>query len=449
MGTRKGDWRDLLHAYAQAVAFKKLWLGLIGVLATVLIVIVTAFVYDLAAQQGMVTKCDFGHLAEYGNRNNVVLALARGRTVTEAMREDADYESGEAAGPEALELLPGIPAPRLGLGAFVEITPVLNPFSGNGWHLLISVFFYLALIRVWTYSGGAISRLAALEYARDDIPTLREALDMVRSRWRAYLLTPVIPLVGVLLFVLANMLVGLVGSVPIRGCWLLIPGYLGAAVMSLLATFLVVVGVLGFGLMMPVVSISGGEAFESWAAAYSYTLWGFGRLILYRALVWVIGIAAVILAALAAQVLLGILIGSVSMGMIGAEAGTLTTFGRAVTGEASYSVLLDADASAGNVAAAATLGLVTFLVRALVLAYMASYYFTANTIITFLLRKQVDRVEVEEVYIEEAPAQEAEQAAAGLAEDEGGEAEASREDEVTEDEPADEGPPPEEQQQGQ
>jgi hypothetical protein len=44
-----------------------------------------------------------------------------------------------------------------------------------------------------------------------------------------------------------------------------------------------------------------------------------------------------------------------------------------------------------------------FVTHCLVLAYAASYYFTANTVITFLLRKHVDRIEVDQVYTEDDP----------------------------------------------
>ena len=428
MATRQGDWRDLLGVYSRAFGAKKIWLGLVGVFATVLIVMVTASVYGWAADNGAVKSCEFRHLGQFHHRDNILLALMRGKTVAEVNRDRARARmvGGPHVPPGLLRMLhtrmsagggagrPGGRRAGAGLGAFVEIAPVLNPFADNMVHFLISVFFYLALIRTWTYCGGAISRLTALEYARDDLPGLREATEMVCKKRRAYFFTPVIPFTAVLFCIVANSVIGLVGSIPGAGAWLMIPGYLLAALVSILLAFFVVFGFLSFGLMMPVVSISGGDAFESWSASYSYALWGFGRLVLYRLLVWVIGLVAVMLAVVVAQVFLSALVGSVGIGVIGRNY-DMVWFGKGIIGGVDPLVLAKPGASNGVIGATAVLSVIAFGTRALVLAYAASYYFAANTVIAFLLRKHVDRIEVDEVYVEqeepvaEAPLDEADE----------------------------------------
>ena len=50
MRTRHGDWRDLLSAYSLAFG-RKMWLGFLGVGATIIIVFVAAGVYDHFASE--------------------------------------------------------------------------------------------------------------------------------------------------------------------------------------------------------------------------------------------------------------------------------------------------------------------------------------------------------------------------------------------------------------
>jgi hypothetical protein len=272
-------------------------------------------------------------------------------------------------------------------------------------HFLISVLFYLALIRLWTYCGGGISRLTALEYARDDLPSMKEATEMVRRHRHAYFFTPVIPLIVVLVCVAISSITGLVGSIPVVGPWLMVPGYLVAALLAVVLVFFIAVGVLSLGLMMPVVSMSGADAFESWSASYSYTLWGFSRLFVYRLILGIIGLIALVAAVIVANVFLEILIASVGMGVIGHNR-DMVQLAQALLGSRGALVAPGAVApSVGAYAATAVFSIIAFGVRALVLAYAASYYFTGNTIVAFLLRKHVDRIDVDEVYVADESAE--------------------------------------------
>ncbi|MDP6438299.1 MAG: hypothetical protein QGH74_01560, partial [Candidatus Brocadiia bacterium] len=303
MRGRKGDWRDLLRAYALALGAKKVWLGLVGVLATMAIVAVLAMACGTLVERGLLPESNkVAVLVAPKDPGNVFQSVIDARVEQVRVEFHSEFPFVEV---EAL-------------GSLALILPLLNPFGGNLLHFLLSILFYLALIAVWTRCGGIITRLAALEYARDDLPTAREAKDMVRARRRAYLLAPLIPLVGILFCALANILLGLASSIPWGvGPWLLAVGTVGSVFVTILMTFLIVVGALSFGLMVPVVSISGGDAFESWAASYSYTLWGFGQLVCYRLLTWVLGVAAVVFAALVAKVFLSVLVSSIGLGVVG------------------------------------------------------------------------------------------------------------------------------------
>ncbi|MBS3763219.1 MAG: hypothetical protein KGZ25_07960, partial [Planctomycetes bacterium] len=226
MRERKGDWRDLLSAHSLAVDAKKLWLGFVATLATVALIAVFAMVHF--------GKAPATALAQMGNFRGPENMLFR-------------FMEGDSK------------------SVLMAVLPLLNPFAAGWQHFAFSLLFYLLLMAVWSVCGGAITRLTSLQYARDDIPTLHDALEMIRSKRKAYYFAPVTPLFGIMIFAFCNMIAGLIGSIPFVGPWalaILLP--FGVLPSTLILTFIIVLGVATFGLMFPAVSIGGKDAFEGW-----------------------------------------------------------------------------------------------------------------------------------------------------------------------------------------
>jgi len=384
MSTRKGDWRDLLTAHSLAVDAKKLLLGFVAMLVT----------FILLGLMGVVYGRWFGYrpvacLGDFEGGNNVLFWLMSGR----------------------------------GILALRQALPLFNPFAAGILHFAMSILSYLLLLWVWTFYGGAISRLTALQYARDEIPTLHEATEMADKKRKAFFFAPLAPLFGVVVFGICNILVGLVGSIPYIGPWLdifLVPIFSIAA--TVVIVFVAVLGLLSFGLMMPAISIGGKDAFEGWSSAYSYVLWGFNRWICYSLLALVIGAVTTLAAWAIGELFIYILASSVDIGMVGSK--HLLVWAVLPAGDESlWEYFLRMGPVVGPIQASGFEGVgltiassiaacIALFVRIMVFAYAASYFFTANTIICFLLRKHVDRIDIEEIYEEEAEEEPAEQEAA-------------------------------------
>jgi len=359
MKDRKGDWRDLLASHSLAIDIKKLWLGFLASIVAVVILAIMAFAQSAGPSHGAT-----GAMAQVWRGENLLYSLVRGR----------------------------------GLAAFGAVASLFDPFHGGIRHLVLSALLYFVLLAVLTYCGGAITRLTALQYARDDIPTLGEGLRMVRAKRKAYLFAPLTPLFGVLLFGVGNIIVGLVGSIPVVGPWImvfLIP--LCSVPATIIIAFIAVLGALSFGLMLPAVSIGGKDAFEGWSSAYSYLLWGFNRFICYTALAAGIGVLTTLAAYGLTELFIYLLIKTVSIGLIGRSVVHYV----ASSGYAA-DLLPVTGGSLGLLAASWVTLVIAFFARCLVIGYAVSYFFTANTIICFLLRKHVDRIDVDQVYVEEA-----------------------------------------------
>ena len=359
MRDRKGDWRDVLSAWSLALDAKKVWMGFLGVIATLLVMMGASVAYGWLVKSG----------------------------------EVASFAS--PAGGHAMEPFLG----GEGLAAAAMLLTLLNPFHAGLGHFCFSAVFYGVLFLFWSYFAGTITRLAALEYGRDDLPTLREGTGMVRSHWKSYLLAPMSPLIGLVIFVLLDSLGALVGSIPYVGPILMIVGIIPWFIATIIAVFLAVLGVLSFGLMFPAISMGGKDAFEGWSSAFSYVLWGFNRWFCYTLLAAVIGAISTVAAWGVCELFIYFLVRAIDFGMIGDQ--VLVTY-NTVEGAIVPTLGLTHSNSALMQISSFCMLVALLGVRAIPIAYLFSYFFTANTVICLLLRKDVDRIEIDEVYDEEA-----------------------------------------------
>ncbi len=371
MSKRRGDWRDLLTTYALALKPNKVYVGYLALLFTLFVMVVAVTVYNLLAQAGIV------HPAKPW------------------IGSPAGVEEGGAIGLLTKAWTGG------GKSVCRAFLPLLNPFYAAGpgqflsglVHFILSIGTYIALFWVWSGAGGMISRLTALEYARDDLPTLGDARQMVRAKRNAYWLAPVWPLLFLVALVFLNFLGGLIASVPYAGRVLLIfPGFPLLFITSILIVMLILFGVLSFGLMMPAVSVGGKDALDGWSTSYTYVLWGSARYILYTAIACAIGYASVFVAARLTHLLIYVLAQSVNLGYFVSSPWV---------GLSGHHLNLDVGAAGGYTGTLqCIMGLLLLAVSALPYAYAVSFFFTAFTVIFLLLRKHVDNIEIEEIYEE-------------------------------------------------
>ncbi|MHC4593130.1 MAG: hypothetical protein ACYS8L_10625 [Planctomycetota bacterium] len=379
MRKRTGDWRDLLSAYALALDAKKIYVGFVATLVTVVLMFVASALYTWLAGNGLVPKPPeaLAALGQMGGEGYLLSHFARGTGMHM-------------------------------LGTFL---PLLNPFYGELGHFIVSVLLYVALFWIWSGAGALVSRLAALEYARDDLPTLAEARATVKAKRSAYFFAPVMPLAVIVILTVLNALGGLLVNLPGLGRILLIfPGFPLLLATSVTIAFLVVFGVLSFGMMMPAVAVGGKDAFESWSTAYSYVLWGLRRFVCYTLIAGVIGVISAVVAWGLAEFVIYLIYQTVNIGFF--RQTEWLTYQTAVLG-GRYCIILAPVGTGFTGVLAAILWYLLLAVRALPVAYVFAYFFTANTIIFFLMRKDQDNVEIDELY-EEAEEEE------GLAEEEFG-----------------------------
>ena len=300
-----------------------------------------------------------------------------------------------------------------GRGSVVE--NVRNFFvTGPIWlmrhHPVYFVLFTLLFLTIWAIFGGAIARIAAVHVARDEKLSVRAALAFSLGKFLSFVSAPLIPLVIVLVVGLVPFIAGLLSSIPYIGPVLLIITT-GLFVLVLAAGFvmtLVLLGTFGgFNLMYPTIAVEGSDSFDAISRSFSYVYARPWRMLFYTLVAIVYGALCYLFVRLFIWLMLSLTHHFVGAGMFAAAPSfealwpTLWRGPAAPPGRLSYDIDFltlrwDQDIAAG------LLAFWVYLAVGMLGAFAISFYFTANTIIYYLMRHEVDATELDDVYLEQS-----------------------------------------------
>ncbi len=268
------------------------------------------------------------------------------------------------------------------------------------------VLFTLGVLFVWSLGGGALCRMAALHFAREEKLTIGQALSFARPRWfGSFFLAPILPLLFMLGVMVLLVLGGMVLWIPIFGD--LVAG--GAFILALLGGFvlaLLMLGLLAGGsLLWPTVAAEGSDAFDAFSRSVSYVLSRPWKTILYFIIALVYGSLCwlfVRLITFAALKFTHVVVG-VGTSFFGATSNKVERiwpmggFGQ-LHGTIDWSQLTWYESIS-----AFFVWVAVVVVIALMWSFLVSFYFTISTVIYFLLRRDVDHIDLEDIYFDEEP----------------------------------------------
>jgi hypothetical protein len=248
---------------------------------------------------------------------------------------------------------------------------------------------------IWSIFGGAICRIAALQFARDQQVGVRGALIFSASRFFGYFSAPLMPLAGVGVLWLLCIIGGWIGRIP-GGVG---PGVLGILWgLELLFGFLMAVILLGVAvgwpLMFATISVEGTDGFDGLSRAYNYV---FERPLyfLWQAVVTMLfGSLAIFFVWLMAQLLTHLSLWGVSWGLGFEQTVELVAGSPELVGAGL------ADGESGSFGAGIARGWMCAL-AVLVMAFVYTFFWSSSTITYFLLRHSVDANDFDEVFIED------------------------------------------------
>ncbi|MFQ5956451.1 MAG: hypothetical protein ACE5KK_01625, partial [Candidatus Brocadiales bacterium] len=268
MSDRKENWQDMSYAFWAAFDLKRVLLGFVGVLASVL------WVCGILWPFSVLKFIDTGPATVFANF-----------------------------------LKPPMEGASSIFSAFS-----LAIASGSWKQYLPLALIIFGLLAIWSIIGGAITRIASLEYARGDKVGLTDSVRYSTKKFWSYFWGPMAPLVGVLFFVLLNALGGLIGQIRFLEV-LVALAFPIVIVFSFLILFVGIVGGVGSGLMFPTISADGSDAFDAMSRAYSYVLSKPLGFIIYCASAAAYGAVCLFIVATAISLLVSTSFITVGMGM--------------------------------------------------------------------------------------------------------------------------------------
>ena len=169
--TVRNDWRDIFRAFKMAFDPKKMFLGYTGLLISLAwcTVVVTFF---SALKMIDTTPAIFTKLVLYSVKESI---------------------------------------PVIVKSLFSAIMPL------DFVEFFVFGVLIFGLLMIWSLVGGAITRIAALDYAKDESGRLSDALKFARKKIWSYFWSPLVPVIGVFFFTLCNVVGGLIGRIPVIG----------------------------------------------------------------------------------------------------------------------------------------------------------------------------------------------------------------------------------------
>jgi len=268
------------------------------------------------------------------------------------------------------------------------------------WKLcLFCTGLYLLLLLVWSYFGGIITRIAAVNITKDEGLEFKKALAFTNKKYFSFISPFIFAILGFLFFFLCNFIGGLVGLIPCAG-EIVVALFLPFAILSgFIMTFILIGFIFGGCLFYPTIAVESSDAFDAVSRSFQYIfaqpwhyIWYclvakvYG--ILTTAFVWFFGCLMIYLALCA---------GAMGMGLKFNEIMSLT-------GIPCCSTTISGIVPITHQISAVIIMVWVVLIIGLIISYAISYCFSASTIIYLLLRKKVDDIEMDEIYTEELQA---------------------------------------------
>jgi hypothetical protein len=270
-------------------------------------------------------------------------------------------------------------------------------------HPLISLPYFILLFIVFAFAGGAISRIAALEFAKDEKPGFFQALRFARAKFKSFIAAPLAPILLIFILGFIIFIFGALGNVPYAGEILVAMLLILAIVLSFLITLLIIGLLAGFNLMYPAISYEGSDSFDAISRSFSYVYARPWRMGFYSILAAIYGALCYLFVFIFATILLWSSYIFLALGMAWSHSSKAQGMSKL---EGIWSVKMPTlptlfDFSGLNwteAAAALIISIIVTIVLCITAAFAISFFFSANTAIYALMRKKVDNTLISEVW---------------------------------------------------
>jgi hypothetical protein len=285
---------------------------------------------------------------------------------------------------------------------------ITDYFKAVGWavryHFAYCIIFFVIELAVISVAGGAICRIAALQFARGEKPGLTEALRYSIRKFTSFFTAPLAP-VGIIIFTgIFIFLLGLAGNIPRAGELIVGLGMPLALFAGILIAVIVIGAVAGLNLMFPAVAYDGSDCFDAISRSFSYVYAKPWRMVVYTAIAAVYGSICYTFVRFFAFLSLWITRWLLQLGLFTNNGSNQVNKLVAIWPKPEFRYLLGSSSPTTTnwteSVAAFLVYLFLLVVVGLVVSFIISFYFSANTIIYSLMRKTVDNAALEDIYLQ-------------------------------------------------
>ncbi len=296
--------------------------------------------------------------------------------------------------------------PQPGVFASLRNLVVVGPWWLVSQHTTYFILFGILFSLVAAVFGGAISRIAAVHVARDEKISVSSALKFSTGKFLSFVFAPIIPLLIVLVVGLVVALGGLLGNIPWIG-----PVLMGLFFFLALAAGFVMTLVLlgtggGFNLMYPTIAVEGSDSFDAISRSFSYVYARPWRMLFYSLVAIIYGALCYMFVRFFIAIMLMLTHSFVGWGMMKNVDGSTpidlwSKMWPLSPARVSYeldTMTLHSDQVLGGF----LISIWVYIAIGLLGAFAISFYFSANTIIYYLMRREVDATELDDVYLEQS-----------------------------------------------
>ena len=282
---------------------------------------------------------------------------------------------------------------------------IADYFRALGWavryHFIYCAIFFVLELAVISIAGGSLCRISALQLARGEKPGLTEALHFSRKKFLSLFATPLVP-VGIIIFMgLFIYILGLIGNIPWVGELIMGVSIPLALIGGTLIAIVAIGTVVGFNLMFPAIAYDGSDCFDAISRSFSYVYAKPWRMGFYTVIAAVYGAICYTFIRFFAFLLLLVTHLFLQLGVWIKNSDGVNKL-QAIWPKPSFTSLLGlSGSSAANWSesiAAFLVYLTLLVVVGLVVSFVISFYFSANTVIYSLMRNKVHNTSLEDIY---------------------------------------------------
>jgi hypothetical protein len=281
---------------------------------------------------------------------------------------------------------------------------IRDHFKAAGWalryHFVYCIIFFVIYLAVISIAGGAICRIAALQFARGEKPGLTEALRFSTQRFTSFFLAPLTPIGIIIVPVLFIFILGLIGNIPWAGELIIGISMPLALVAGALITVVLIGMFAGFNLMYPAIAYDGSDCFDAISRSFSYVYAKPWRMGFYTTIAAVYGAISYTFVRYFTFILLFVTNLFLELGVLKEIKDVDKLI--AIWPKPTFMKLINyEDVVTPNWTEAVGAFLIYMFLLAivgLVVSFIISFYFSANTIIYSLMRYKVDDTALEDMY---------------------------------------------------